>query len=84
MRSIQKNKVKMCLEGGPKNEKISPQKLLHTICISNLMAFDGGGDQKVTKFVKLLQFYALSIFPCFIISDANLQVDYCTLAISEV
>ena len=39
---------------------------------------------KFTKFVTLVQFYALSFFPCFINSDTNLKVDNSTLAISEV
>ena len=30
-----------------------------------------GGGQKYAKFVTLVQFYKLSMFPCFIVSDAN-------------
>ena len=31
----------------------------------------GPGGQKFAKFVTLVQFYKLSMFPCFIVSDAN-------------
>ena len=30
-----------------------------------------GGGQKFAKFVTLVQFYKLSMFPCFIVSDAK-------------
>ena len=30
-----------------------------------------GGGQKFIKFVTLLQFYRLSMFPCFVVSDAS-------------
>ena len=31
----------------------------------------GGGGQKFIKFVTLLQFYKLSMFPYFVVSDTN-------------
>ena len=42
--------------------------------ILEVAAFNGpeaGGEQRFAKFVTLVQFYELSMFPWFIVSDAN-------------
>ena len=92
----------MCLKGGPKNRKMSPNtKTVNchsltgdewTPChqylsflVLNLRRYlftnytgcrsiqwvRGRGGWKFAKFVTLVQFYKLSMFPCFIVSDAN-------------
>ena len=50
----------------------------------HLETFDGRGVKKFMKFVTLAQFQILSMYPCFIIFDANLQAGNSTLAIYEV
>ena len=40
-----------------------------------MLSMGWGGGQKFTKFATLVQFYKLSMFPCFIISDAYCLVN---------
>ena len=47
-------------------------------------AFDGCGVKIFTKIVTFAQSQILSMYPCFIIFDADLQIGNSTLAISEV
>ena len=55
------------------------------IILGGDQSFQWAGGGKFTKFVTLVQFYELSMFPCFIISDAYyLQVGFYTLAFPEV